>query len=175
MGKALKNRSFSRSPMTFADASSGQNTPLMLVLQFPSSGELDSGATGGEKVLNVVYPEAAVASATGLEFPMPAWGKRRCINVGSGVEYSSATIVQVREVPFWRAIFVATQNDQLAKTGSGQTLEKLRHKAFVQAETNEQSGGGGGGGGGGAAAVGVASECSGHGTCELNRKDRTSA
>ena len=154
--------------MTFADASSGQNTPLMLVLQFPSSGELDSGATGGEKVLNVVYPEAAVASATGLEFPTPAWGKRRCINVGSGVEYSSATIVQVREVPF----FEATQNDQLAKTGSGQTLENLRHKAFVQAETNEQPGGGGSGG---AAAVGVASECSGHGTCEWNRKDRTSA
>ena len=56
-----KQMPFSRSRMTFADASSGQNTPLMLVLQFPSSGELDSGATGGEKVLNVVYPEAAVA------------------------------------------------------------------------------------------------------------------
>ena len=125
MGKALKNRSFSRSPMTFADASSGQNTPLMLVLQFPSSGELDSGATGGEKVLNVVYPEAAVASATGLEFPMPAWGKRRCINVGSGVEYSSATIVQVREVPFWRSHFCSYSKRSTCQDRLGTNIGKV--------------------------------------------------
>ena len=56
----------------------GQNSPDMLVLQFPP----------GEKDLKIVHP-VAIATAD-LEFPMPAWGKRRCSNVGSGVEYGGA-------------------------------------------------------------------------------------
>ena len=50
----------------------------MLVLQFPP----------GEKNLKIVYP-LAVPGAASIRFPTPAWGKRRCVAVGSGTLYGA--------------------------------------------------------------------------------------
>ena len=70
-------------PMTFSSENDGQNTPEMLVVQFPP----------GETDLKIVYPsDRSVRSSSlgAIQFPTPQWGKRRCQNVGSGVTFGGA-------------------------------------------------------------------------------------
>jgi hypothetical protein len=65
-------------PMNFSGAN-GQNSPEMLVVQYPP-------VTGND--LKIVYPRGVTSASSGvIHFPMPPWGKRRCINLGSGVKY----------------------------------------------------------------------------------------
>ena len=70
-------------PMTFSSENDGQNTPEMLVVQFPPR----------ETDLKIVYPsDRSVQSSSlgAIQFPTPRWGKRRCQNVGSGVAFGGA-------------------------------------------------------------------------------------
>ena len=70
-------------PMTFSSENDGQNTPEMLVVQFPP----------GETDLKIVYPsDRSVRSSSlgAIQFPTPRGGKRRCQNVGSGVTFGGA-------------------------------------------------------------------------------------